>query len=78
MVGSERGARGASIDIVLSSEAVSDSEGGTGYISRAGNQSIGIALSAQFGSSGGGGATDVSRAANHPIGIILSVAAEWF
>lgn len=48
MVGSERGARGASIDIILTNTAVSGGESGAGGSSRAGNQASGIALSTLF------------------------------
>ena len=75
MVGSERGARGACIDIMLSGTAVSVSVGEVGGCHRAGNQVIRIALLTLYGSSGGGGATGSSRTGNHPIGILLSVAA---
>ena len=55
MVGSERGARGASIDITLTNTAVSGGESGAGGSSRAGNQANGIALSTLFWSGGSGG-----------------------
>ena len=78
MVGSERGARGASIDIILTNTAVSGGEGGAGGGSRARNQANGISLSTLFGSGGSGGATGSSKSGNHPIGIALSVAAISF